>query len=205
MKSNLIIIFICFLMISCNSNQNNSSSENVQSIANEDSLRNEFDYQFDIIYNSVDTVKLISHDHYFYYCFGKFENPHKLTEHFGKLFKVNKESTYVFNDSTQIDTLFRIVHLNSFIKFFFDEEENLMQLVSGRIIGTELQMTNNLRVGLTRDEVEIILFKENKHRLKATKVVQIITALEGIWIDLVLDNQRLQEIKIDSDYQVNKT
>lgn len=160
------------------------------------SLIKQYNYHFHSSLIVDDTLKLISNSNYFYECFGKFRNPKNLITSFNrKKFKVNKEPG---------DDIYRIKSDESFLKYIFIDEDKKMDLVSGMIKSQKIVMTNGLRVGLTKKEVENILFHEKRYSLEKVNNVQITTALLGLWINLKFVGENLNEIKIDTDYQVNK-
>ena len=185
----IIISILIFLIYACN---NNDSKQ----------------YEFDSSVITNDTCIVVSHNNYFYECYGDFMNPVELENHFSKQFLMHKEITYVYSDSSMIDTLYRVVRDNSFIKFLYtnstDEKES-MQIVSARINNPELVMTNGLKTGLEKRVVLAMLFGKG-YNLDLNKIdnFQIITALEGLWINLRFSEDRLDRISIDSDYQVNQ-
>src|SRR5690606_35982146 len=128
-------------------------------------------------------------------CYGKYTNPDELMNHLNKNFEVKKE--------TKEDILYRVKSGKSYIKFF-NEEDKRMDLVSGQISTSDFVMTNGIKVGLSKAEVENILFHDRKTQLDKIKTIQIITAVLGVWIDFNFDGEKLVEIKIDTDYQMNK-
>jgi hypothetical protein len=166
----------------------------------------QYNFESSVIDN--DTCKVVSHDHFFFECYGDFLNPIELQNHFSKQFSINKELTYVYRDSSMIDTLYRVVKDNSFIKFLYtnstDEKES-MQIVSARINNPELVMTNGLKTGLEKRLVLTMLFGKRYNRdLDKINNYQIITALEGLWINLGFVDEKLSKIIINSDYQVDQ-
>jgi hypothetical protein len=157
---------------------------------------------------SNDTCKVVSHDHYFFECYGQFTNPINLQDYFSKQFTVKKEITFAYKDSSMIDTLYRVVNNDSFIKFLYvnsSEEKESMQIVSARINNSELVMTNGLKTGLEKRLVLTMLFGKRYNRdLDKINNYQIITALEGLWINLEFRDEKLSKISIYSDYQVDQ-
>jgi len=192
MKKLSPIIIITTLLFFHNACKNNDS--------------NPYNFESSIMIN--DTFKVVSHDSYFFECYGYFLNPIELQNHFSKQFSINKELTYSYGDSSMTDTLYRVVKDNSFIKFLYtnstDEKES-MKIVSARINNPELVMTNGLKPGLEKRFVLTILFGKGYNRdLNKIDNFQIITALEGLWINIGFIDDRLSKISIDSDYQVDQ-
>lgn len=188
----LIIIIATLLLFLYNACNNNDSKQ----------------YNFESSVMTNDTCKVVSHDYYFFKCYGDFLNPIELQNHFSKQFSINKELTYVYSDSSMIDTLYKVVKDNSFIKFLYtnstDEKES-MKIVSARINNPELVMTNGLKTGLEKRYVLTLLFGKGYNRdLNKIDNFQIITALEGLWINIGFTDEKLSKITIDSDYQVNQ-
>jgi hypothetical protein len=191
-KQSLIIIIITLLFFLNNACNNNNSNQ----------------YSFESSFMTNDTCKVVSHDHYFFECYGYFLNPIELQNHFSKQFSINKELTYGYGDSSMIDTLYRVVKDKSFIKFLYtnstDEKES-MKIVSARINNPELVMTNGLKTGLEKRLALTMLFGKGYNRdLNKIDNFQIITALEGLWINIGFNDEKLSKISIDSDYQVDQ-
>jgi hypothetical protein len=183
--------FLLILLLSCNQTKPESEKCNLQDL---------------VIIN--DTCKVVSQSSYFYTCYGEFRNPIELQNYYAKQFSIKKENTSLYNDSSMIDTLYRIVKDNSFIKYTYansPDEKELMQIVSARIIDSEFTMTNGLKIGMDKSIVLKILFgKKFNPDLKKIDNYQIITALEGLWINLGFNNNKLNKIDIYSDYQANQ-
>lgn len=161
-------------------------------------------YYFEDFKISNDTCKVVSFGSYFYTCYGEFRNPLELQNRY----LIEKELIHLNSDNFKIDTLYRIVKGNSFIKYIYGhspEEAALMQIVSARIIGSELSMTNGLKIGMSKSSALKMLFgKKYNANLRKVNNYQIITSLDGLWINLEFNKNRLSKISINSDYQVNQ-
>jgi len=193
MNKHALIILIPILLLFFNNACNNNDSK-------------QYNFESPVISN--DTCKVVSHDHYFFECYGEFLNPEELQNHFSKQFIIHKEIASVYSDSSMIDTLYRIVKNNSFIKFLYGkstDEKETMQIVSANINGPEFVMTNGLKTGLEKTIVLNMLFgKGYNHDLNKINNYKIATALEGLWINLRFTDEKLSKISIDSDYQLNQ-
>ncbi|MBC5994337.1 hypothetical protein [Pontibacter cellulosilyticus] len=167
-------------------------------------------YSFEILKPSADTFKLLSHNWYFWWPYGKFTTPEELKSHYTDRFSIEEEISLSNSSPTGHVTLYRLKMNNGFVKFLhttWDEESgnNDMAIVSAKITDPTLEMTNGLKVGLTRDEVKEILFSKGEPtNIRDYKNVQIETVLTGVWVHLNFESDRLKRIVIDTDYQLNK-
>lgn len=205
MKTQLLKIFIAFTIVSCTGKTNKGQINNSKVDLESNSYGDSSTYQFELVKASNDTFKLVSNDLYFYYCFGKFVNPNELIAKYASQAQILKEPTYVYNDSTQIDTLYRVLFQDGFIKYIFDEDEQEMHLVSARIFTNKFGMTNGIKVGLNRMTFNKILFGINvPPTIEKYNNIQIETALIGVWVTFRFRNNVLKTITLDTDYQVEK-
>jgi hypothetical protein len=165
-------------------------------------------YNFENFVFSNDTCKVYSNTNYFYTCYGEFTNPVELQNYFSKQFSIKTEITFVYKDSSMVDTLYRIVKDNSFIKYVYvnsSEEKESMQIVSAMIKDPELIMTNGLKIGMQKSIALKMLFgKSYNSTFNKVNNYQVITALDGLWINLGFSNNKLNKIQIVSDYQVDQ-
>jgi len=167
-------------------------------------------YAFELDKPSPDTFKLVSHSWYFYYPYGKFATPEELKSHYRNRFSFEEEVSPSNSDPSGEVTLYRLKMGNGFVKFFHttweeDSENNDMAVVSANITEPSIQMTNGLKVGMTRDEVKGILFNKGEpENIRNYKNLLIATALDGVWVNLSFEKDRLSRIFIDTDYLLNK-
>jgi hypothetical protein len=180
-----------------------------EAVLNVESFESDTTYSFELDTPSPDTLKLVSHSWYFYYPFGKFSTPQELKSRY-KSFNFEEEASPLGSDTSEEVTLYSLKMHKGFVKFFHtsleeDAENNDMALVSAKITEPSIQMTNGLKVGLTRDEVKEILFSKGEpNNIRSYNNIQIETALTGVWVHLNFENNRLKRILIDTDYQLNK-
>jgi hypothetical protein len=86
-----------------------------------------------------------------------------------------------------------------------DSENNDIAIISAKITEPSIQMTNGLMVGMTRDEVKEILFSKGEPKsIRNYKNLLIATALDGVWVNLSFEKDRLNRIFIDTNYIFNK-
>lgn len=167
-------------------------------------------YSFELDTSSPDTLKLASHSWHFYYPFGKFSTPEELKSRYNNSFNFEEEASPVGSGASEEVTLYRLKMQKGFVKFFHtssedDSENNDMAIVSAKITEPSIQMTNGLKVGLTRDEVKEILFSKGEpNNIRSYNNILIETALTGVWVNLNFESDRLYRILIDTDYQLNK-
>jgi hypothetical protein len=220
MKKNIIhLIGICLLLniYSCKQNLTNihvplgvEIKEGSKAFEHIASFESDTTYGFEVVSPAPDTFKLVSHNWYFWYPFGKFSNPKELISHYSNWFTVKEEIYPSLVNSLEVDTLYRVQFSDGFIKFYhttWDEgsEKNDMAIVYASITQPVIQMTNGLRVGLTRDEANRILFdKKQPRNIRSYNNIMIRTVLDGIWVHLNFEEDRLNKIIIDTDYRLSK-
>jgi len=166
-------------------------------------------YNFEVQNPSPDTFKLVSHSWYFWHPYGEFKSPKELENHYNR-FKIEREITPSDIYPSEQDTLYRLRMNKGFIKFYYttqDEgsENNDMTIVSAKVTEPVIQMTNGLKVGLTRDKVKEILFSKGEPaNIRNYNNILIATVLDGVWVHLKFEGDKLTRITIDTDYQLNK-
>lgn len=181
-----------------------------EAVLNGSAFESDTTYSFELDAPSPDTLKLVSHSWYFYYPFGKFSTPEELKSRYSSTFSFEDEDSHLGSGSTEEVTLYRLKMDKGFVKFFHttleeDSENNDMAIVSAKIIEPSIQMTNGLKIGLTRDEVRDILFSKGEPKnFRNYNNILIETASTGVWVHLNFQNDRVNRILIDTDYQLNK-
>jgi len=167
-------------------------------------------YSFELETPSPDTFKLVSHSWYFYYPFGKFSTPQELKSHYNNRFSFEEEITPSDSDPSGEVTLYRLKMDQGFIKFYHttweeNSDNNDMAIVSAIITEPSIQMTNGLKVGMTRNGVKNILFSKGEpDNISDYKNILIETAQTGVWVNLSFEKDKLNRISIDTDYLLNK-
>ncbi|WP_439880139.1 hypothetical protein ACSX1A_13355 [Pontibacter sp. MBLB2868] len=175
-----------------------------------ESFESDTTYSFELATTSPDTFKLVSHSWYFYYPFGKFTTPEELKSHYSNRFSFEEEISTSDSDPSGEVSLYRLKMDKGFVKFYHTtleegSENNDIALVSANITEPSIQMTNGLKVGMSRDEVKEVLFSKGEPAsVRNYKNLQIATALDGVWVNLSFEKDRLNRIFIDTDYLLNK-
>jgi hypothetical protein len=181
-----------------------------EAVLNVGAFESDTTYSFELDAPSPDTLKLVSHTWYFYYPFGKFSTPEELKSRYSSTFRFEDEDSHLGSGSTEEVTLYRLKMDKGFVKFFHTtweegSENNDMAIVSAKITEPTIQMTNGLKVGLTRDEVRDILFSKGEpNNFRNYNNILIETASTGVWLHLNFQNDKVNRILIDTDYQLNK-
>ena len=175
-----------------------------------ESSKSDTTYSFELEPPSPDTFKLVSYSWYFYYPFGKFATPEELKSHYSNRFSFDEEISLSDSDPSGKVALYRLNMDEGFVKFYHTTWEegsknNDMAVVSAKITEPSIQMTNGLKVGMTRDEVKEILFSKGEpNNIRDYKNILIETALTGVWVTLSFEKDRLNRIFIDTNYHLNK-
>ncbi|MBX9851704.1 MAG: hypothetical protein K2X86_08085 [Cytophagaceae bacterium] len=129
MKNTLLSILIVILIASCTEESKEGTDKNSEKELISNSFVDTSPYEFQITESSNDTFKLASDNDYFYYCFGRFSNPSELLANYNDKFEIKREKTFVYNDTANVDTLYRITVNQGFLKYLFNDEEKKMHLV----------------------------------------------------------------------------
>jgi len=200
-------IWISIVITSCNSN---AESNNTLETRSADSLHSEMivDHQFDFSNPEVsnDTFKIVNQSSYFYNCYGVYKNPIELKRLFSVKYNIKEEITPAYSDSTVMDTLYRISSKGSYLKYYYansEDEEEQMNVVSGKITTSDFEMTNGIKVGMKKGEVlKRIFYQQIPSNLDQFDKIQVITGLQGVWVNFFFENNKLVSVSIDTDYLV---
>ncbi|PVY39631.1 hypothetical protein [Pontibacter virosus] len=181
-----------------------------EAVLNVEDFESDTTYRFELDTPSPDTLKLVSHSWYFYYPFGKFSTPEELKSYYSNRYSFEDQISPLGSDSTEEVALYRLKLDKGFVKFFHTtleeySESNDMAIVSANLTEPSIQMTNGLKVGLTKDEVKKILFSkgEPNNFIKHNNIF-VETASTGVWVYINFENDKVKRILIDTDYQLNK-
>ena len=164
-------------------------------------------FEFSDPEQSLDTLKIVSHSWYYYYCFGKFKNPTSLLNHFSLKYSITKEVRPGSDKRNVPDTVYKISKNQSYVNFVYTncpDAEVVMNIVSGKIESADLVMTNGLKIGMEKQlALKTIFGKNNPVGIEKFDKVQIITGLTGLWFNLKFKENKLFEILITSDFVLN--
>ncbi len=97
-----------------------------------------------------------------------------------------------------------VVNANSYIKFFYDTDKDLFELVYGKISNPNFVMTNGIKIGMTKKQLFDTYFKESIDKIDSINVLTVESALLGIWHYYTFENNILVSICLDTDYQIDK-
>jgi len=156
------------------------------------------DLNVDSVFLKKDTLSLLVHNKSLFYPFGKQK---KITA-----FNIaNKEYTIKKETAQGKITLHRLIYKNSFVKFVQDEENHLYQIVSAKIIDKEIVLNSGIHTGMPMQQILSILFYKNTiQHFKQVKVIELISALDGIQHYYIFKNAYLNCIVLNTDYIYNK-
>lgn len=217
-KRTLLVGVVTILFFySCSQQADNEKGGMVTEIAqteevvlDAESFKSDTTYSFELATPAPDTFKLVSHSWYFYHPFGKFTTPEELKSRYSNRFSVEEEISTSDSAPSGEVALYRLKMDKGFIKFYYTtleegSENNDFALVSANITEPSIQMTNGLKVGMSRAEVKEVLFSKGEPaNVSNYKNLQIATALDGVWVNLSFEKDRLKRISIDTDYLFNK-
>jgi hypothetical protein len=149
-----------------------------------------------------DTLVIVVKGWFFYYPFGKFYNKRELTS-IGSNVTLKEEMN---NNGTESDTtrLYTVRGQNSFVKFVQGDSKKF-DIVSGEIKDINIKLSNGVGVGMSLKSFLSIYFKhEVDNMLSNINVIEFDSALVGIWHFYDIKLFKINKIRFDSDYVVNK-
>lgn len=139
-----------------------------------------------------DTLKLVASTKFLYYPFGEFHHVKEL------------KKVFVHTQYKEKDGLPYVFNTNSYIKFFYDTDKDSFELVYGKITNPNFEMTNGIKVGMTKKELFNTYFTTTIDKMDSIKVLTVESALVGIWHYYTFENNILVSICLDTDYQFDK-
>jgi hypothetical protein len=149
-----------------------------------------------------DTLIIATTGWFFYYPFGKVNNEKTLKNAFHIYQFVDEIQHKGDNDSTK---LYRFNKDASFVKFVKSDDNTRFEIVSAVINNPDMVFLNGVKVGMSKSEFYRTYFKRNIEReLPDIKVVEIITALDGMWHYYTFSGGRLSQIKLSTDYLLDQ-
>jgi hypothetical protein len=89
---------------------------------------------------------------------------------------------------------------DSYFKEFYNSEINRLDLVYGRINSDKIQLSNGLKIGMTKSELLGLIFKQSKlfDSINDLKVYE--NEMGDYWTNYIFKNEKLIEIQFDSSY-----
>jgi hypothetical protein len=140
---------------------------------------------------SGDTLTLVSTDKLLYYPFGVFDNVKKLKGQYQTLYKEKGGQSY-------------LVNADSYVKFFYDDDKKAFEIVFARITNSNFKLTNGTKTGMTKKELFEKFFVTSPAILDKIKILELESALTGIWHYYQFDKDVLTSFRLDTDYQLDK-
>ncbi len=150
----------------------------------------------EVIKINKDTLKIISTAKFIYYPLGQFSNIQSLELKY-PILKIEKSS------DNEMEELFKTSYKHSSFKFVLDKETNYLEIVFARILDEDIKFKNGIQVGMDIDSLYCKIFSK-PIKLDQVKKIKIISALDGINHLYELNNGKIDQIIIDSDYLYNK-
>jgi len=89
---------------------------------------------------------------------------------------------------------------DSYFKEFYNSEINRLDLVYGRINSDKIQLSNGLKIGMTKSGLLGLIFKQSKlfDSINDLKVYE--NEMGDYWTNYIFKNEKLVEIQFDSSY-----
>lgn len=156
-------------------------------------------YEIASIEQSKDTLRMIIANRIIYYPFGRASKVSALAS-IDPHFKVTQEQSR--NKFTRRPIkLFKLYYKESYLKFFIDSESGFLEMTSGNITNSEVTLPGSVRIGMPfADFIGEYLEKRASDRLQSTKVVELVSGLEGIWEYYNFEEGKLSSVRIKTDY-----
>ncbi|MCO5936215.1 hypothetical protein NAF17_11765 [Mucilaginibacter sp. RB4R14] len=149
----------------------------------------------EMLFNA-DTLKIVTGISHLYYPFGRHGNIQEIKKAItNKVVKDIHLSNIGAQDSTSIT---QITTSKSIVKFYKSDETNYQEIISADIRDSNFHFLNNIRVGMSKDELLKILF--NKPPAVTVNTIKLISILDGIQHYYIFKDDKLIEIKMVTDY-----
>ena len=144
---------------------------------------------------SGDTLTLVASSKFLYYPFGLFNNDKDLKKKYVNiLYKVDKEDR----------TISYLIHVDSYVKFFYDIDKKTFEIVYARILDSNLILTNGTKNGMTKKELFNNFFVAPLDKIDKIKILKLESTVTGIWHYYKFDKDVLVSFYLDTDYQIDK-
>lgn len=147
-----------------------------------------------------DTLNIVSTSSFLFYPLGKFTKIEKISQS-------NPQFTTVIehDKNDKKAKLYRLSSKNSFVKFFKDPNNATLEIVSGKIINSEIMLENGIRVGMSKiDFFNLFFNKLTEHQIDNINTVKLISALNGITHVYIFEKKLLKRLEFNTDYMYNK-
>jgi hypothetical protein len=183
-----------------NSGLKNIQKQNIYTIP-QDSLKYGYIDGIPIFIFGVHTVYVLTDDILTYYLLGSFVS----WNHF-------KNTHYYFEDNKQFvedkeagiqDTIHEFTYKESFVKAFWHNNDNTLNIVSGQIINGEIKLVENIHVGMSKNNLlQKIFSPDTMLKFDFERVDTLINSAttSDIKQNYIFDNDTLKKIIIESDY-----
>jgi len=149
-----------------------------------------------------DTLKIVTTDNFAYFPFGRFNNLNSLISK-QPYFNISKKIFHPYNDS-ETDTLYNLKYLESKITLIYDREQKLFQITSGIIVDEKIRFENDIRIGDSKNSLLEKFIPKKPSNSGSINVIEIISALTGIWHYYTLKNNILVSVELVTDYQIKQ-
>lgn len=188
---NLILkISILLILISCSPQKTAEQRQLPESIPTDSIQKSENLIDLNL---TNDTLKIVTTDIITYFPFGEFRNKERLIEKF-KDFVYTKITTDLFKLSLNQDS----------IEFLIDQEQNVIQIVNGKLNTDLITFTNVIKIGQSIDYILKVFKVPNPERFNNVNVIVIEAGLTGMWHYYEFENKSLKRIIFKTDYQIEK-
>lgn len=151
------------------------------------SQKNKNTYSLEIISSLLkeDTLSIVSTSDYLYYPFGKEKKPVDLETGEKVIFSKIGDDMYLYKNNCNI------------LKLYLSEQTDLLEIVDGEINNADIYLDNYIHVNMSKAEFySYFQFEYDKH----PNIIEMESALEGIWHYYHFKNDTLRCIIIKSDY-----
>ncbi|MCQ6958837.1 hypothetical protein [Mucilaginibacter aquariorum] len=208
MKQSVVVILLLSVLFSCKQKPQNAgqavNTTVIDTSAKQDtaSLRKLLEKsqksaaEIDEVLFNEDTLKIVTGITHLYYPFGKHSDIKDIEK---SILNSTVKNIHLINFQTQDSTaITQITTPQSVVKFFYDDEQLRQEIVSANIRDSNFHFLNNIRIGMSKNELLKILF--NKPPAVTVNTIKLISALDGIKHYYIFKGNRLIEIKMVTDY-----
>ena len=208
MKKSTVVILLLSALFSCKQKSQNigqsANSKVIDTLAKQDtaSLRKLLEKSqkptaeiAEVLFNE-DTLKIVTGITHLYYPFGKHSDIKDIEK---SILNSSVKNIHLINFQAQDSTaITQITTPLSVIKFFYDDEQLRQEIVSADIRDSNFHFLNNIRIGMSKDELLKILF--SKPPAVTVNTIKLISGLDGIKHYYLFKDDKLTEIKMVTDY-----
>lgn len=200
----LISFFFLNLLSSCNIAQNTDNRiESTTSIITMDSIVNLTWEDCEIIETKLtnDTLLIVSTNNFLYYPFGKY---HLFAEFQTSHFNINNDKYKI--DSVKKDFLIITVeNKNNLLRFIESKDSDKLEIVYADIKDNSFAFSNGMKIGMNKEECLSIFFETIPKGLEHIHIIKLESGLTGIWHYYSFSKNKLENVTIKSDYQIDIT